>query len=85
MKSLLADNTLPKWVGLNPPENVCWIALDFWRKLKELPDWFSFLEDGYTLYAGTAREVEKYLDPTLHHERKIQVLRSLYIIISNSL
>jgi hypothetical protein len=48
---------------LNPPEWVPWLGSSFTEELAKLKHWFSFLEDGHTLYLGTARAAEKMLWP----------------------
>jgi hypothetical protein len=47
----------------NPPNRVPWLNPMFSDELKKLKNWYTFLEDGYTLYAGTARAVERMLWP----------------------
>lgn len=48
-------------LNFNPPEWVPWVSISFLDELKKLPNWSSFLEDGHTLYLGTAREAKKHL------------------------
>lgn len=40
-----------------------WLSMHFAEELKKLKNWYSFIQDGYTLYMGTARAVEKILWP----------------------
>lgn len=44
-----------------PPVEVDWLADSFYKKLKKSKKWYEFIEDGYTLYGGTARAVEKFI------------------------
>jgi len=46
-------------LAFNPPAWVDWLARTFYEELKKLPNWYSLLEGGHTLWAGSAREVER--------------------------
>ena len=45
--------------AFHPPEWTSWLSVQFIEELRKLSNWCSFLEDGYTLWAGTARHAEK--------------------------
>lgn len=49
-------------IGFNPPEWTKWISSQFYDELKKMPNWWKFLQDGYTLYLGTMDAAEKILD-----------------------
>jgi hypothetical protein len=40
-----------------------WLSIEFASELKKLSNWFRFIQDGGTLYFGTARAAEKLLWP----------------------
>lgn len=46
-------------VDLHPPEWTEWLSSQFYSELKTIPNWHALLEGGYTLYSGTANEVNK--------------------------
>lgn len=39
-----------------------WLAQDFEDRMIKSPNWYKFFEDGFTLWAGSAREVERFLE-----------------------
>jgi hypothetical protein len=47
----------------NPPDYPKWLSSDCYEAIKKLPNWHSFIQDGYRMYGGTARIVENILDP----------------------
>jgi hypothetical protein len=46
-------------LSLNLPDKIVWLDARFIDKLKKLPNWYEFLQCGYDLFMGTAREVER--------------------------
>lgn len=40
---------------------VLWLGRFFGEKLKALPNWYEFLENGYNMWAGTGNEAKKYM------------------------
>lgn len=48
-------------MGFNPPEWTKWISSEFYSELKKIPNWWKFLQDGYTLYLGTMDAAEKII------------------------
>lgn len=44
----------------HPPTECLWLAGTY--ELKKLPNWYSFIEGGHTLYLGTSRKVEELLE-----------------------
>lgn len=49
-------------MGLNPPEWCKWLGIGFTEELKKLPNWFTFLEDGHSLYLGTQNAARKVIE-----------------------
>lgn len=49
-------------VGLNPPEWCKWLSVGFTEELKKLPNWYSYLQDGYSLYLGTQDHARKVIE-----------------------
>lgn len=53
------------WLAVfNPPDDhPPWLNYSFGEELKKQKNWYSLIQDGYTLWAGTARAAEKMLWP----------------------
>lgn len=49
-------------MGFNPPEYCKWLSAQFYDELKKLNNWYSFLEDGYSLYLGTQNAARKVIE-----------------------
>ncbi len=48
--------------AFSPPGDNPWLGTDFLKVIKKSDRWVQFIQDGHTLYLGTARAVEKLLD-----------------------
>ena len=48
--------------ALNPPSQIPWLSESFCEELIKNHSWYSLLQDGHTLYMGTARRVEDLLE-----------------------
>lgn len=47
-------------IGL--PDHPKWLTREFEKKMIKSSKWHEFFEDGFTLWAGTVREVERFLE-----------------------
>jgi hypothetical protein len=48
-------------LDIHPPEWVDWLSVSFYEKLCKMPDWYVLLNEGWHMFMGTAKEVEKYV------------------------